>query len=362
MSKNIAWDIIKFYSRIIPGIDYNESELTVKYPNGSKITLYGSDYPDSLRGLGLWGVVFDEYSQQPSNIFTEIIRPTLSDHNGYAIWIGTPKGKNDFYRLYTHAKKDDDWYSLLLTVDDTKILSDKELKDAKKVMSDEEFNQEFMCSFEASIKGAYYANELVKAREEGRIKIVPYDPALKVHTVWDLGIGDATSIGFFQRVSNETHLIDYYEATDQGLPYYIAYLQRKDYLYGKHFAPHDIEVRELGTGKSRKEIAHSLGIDFEVAPNLSIDDGINATRMLWSHLWIDEARCQVFIDYISQYCKEWDDKRGEFRLKPRHDFTSHAADMLRYAALCDNKMTNEDLYSKQQYQFQLNKYKVRSNK
>jgi hypothetical protein len=143
-AKLIAWDLLKQYSRVIPGIDYNESELTVKYPNGSKIRLFGADNPDSLRGIGLWGVVFDEYSQQPSNIFSEIIRPALADHADYAIWIGTPKGRNDFYRLYLAAQDDPAWYARLLSVHETGILSAEELQDARKVMTEEEYNQEFL--------------------------------------------------------------------------------------------------------------------------------------------------------------------------------------------------------------------------
>jgi len=360
MAKNIAWDIIKQYSKICPGIEYNESELSVKYANGSKLTLYGSDYPDSLRGMGFWGVVFDEYSQQPSNIFTEIIRPALADHSGYAIWIGTPKGKNDFYRLYEQAKRDSDWYSTLLTVEDTNILPEEELIDAKKSMSSDEYNQEFNCSFEANIKGAYYAEEINKARLDKRIRIVSYEQKIPVHTVWDLGIGDATSIGFWQKVANEIHLIDYYESSDKGLPHYISYLQRKEYVYGKHFAPHDIEVRELSSGKSRKEIAQGLGINFEVVPNLSVDDGINACRMMWNRLWIDEGKCQVFLDYISQYRKEWDDRHGMFKTKPLHDFTSHAGDMLRYTALVENLMSN-DMAVMMQEQFALRKRQINEN-
>ena len=341
-AKFIAWDLIKQYSRIIPKIDYNEAELTVKYPNRAKLTLYGADYPDSLRGLGFWGVVFDEYSQQPSNIFTEIIRPTLADKKGYAIWIGTPKGKNEFYRLYQEGRNNPDWFSLLLTVDDTGVISKEELADAKNIMGSDEFLQEWYCSFEASIKGAYYAEEIAEARQKKRISKVPYDKALKVHTVWDLGVGDATSIGFWQRVGKELRLIDYYESTDKGLDHYIAYLQRKPYIYGSHFAPHDIQVREFSTGKSRLEIAKGLGINFEIVANLAVDEGINAVRLMFNHLWIDENRCQIFLDYLSQYHKEWEEKRGAFRNKPYHDFTSHAADMLRYTALSEHKMTNEE--------------------
>lgn len=340
-AKNVIWDIAKFYSKVIPNVEYNEAELTIKYPNGSRITLYGADNPDSLRGIGLWGVVFDEYSQQPSNIFTEIIRPALADHSGYAIWIGTPKGKNEFWKLYEQAKKDEDWYSSLLTVDDTKIIKEEELVDARKVMTEDEFLQEFYCSFEAAIKGAYYAKELSKAREEGRITIVPYDKRVLVDTYWDLGIGDATSILFMQKVGKENRLIDYYENSGEGLAHYTLVLKDKGYLYGKHVAPHDIDVKELGSGQSRLEIARGLGIDFEIAPKLSVEDGINATRLRFNTLWIDEEKCARFIHCISLYHKEWDEKRGEFRNQPFHDFTSHAADALRYWAVSPNEDMEE---------------------
>ena len=336
-AKNIAWDIIKYYSQPIPNIDYNESELTVKYPNGSKITLYGADNPDSLRGIGLWGVVFDEYSQQPSNIFSEIIRPALSDHEGYGIWIGTPKGKNDFFRLYEKARQEESWYHKLLKVSESKLISDLELADARKVMTLDEYEQEYECSFEASIKGAYYAQEIRKARDENRIISVPHYQGELVHTWWDLGVSDSTSIGFFQKVNTQWRIIDYHEASGEGLPYYIKVLsdkkEKEKYLYGYHYGPHDLEVRELGTGQTRKEMAHTLGIDFEIAPKLPIMDGIHALRMRFDSLWIDEIKCARLLDALSLYQKEWDDKRGDFRDKPLHDWTSHASDMMRYWAV-----------------------------
>jgi hypothetical protein len=334
-SKNIAWDALKQYAKDIPGTKFNESELRCDYPNGSRITLYGADNPDSLRGIGLWGVVFDEYSQQPSNIFTEIIRPALSDHQGYAIWIGTPKGKNEFWKLYEHGKVESNWLSMFLTVSDTDALTDEEVEEARKIMNEDEFNQEFYCSFEAAIKGAYYSKQILQAREEERITRVPYDMNAKVITVWDLGIGDATSIGFFQRAGKEWHLFDFYEASGEGLAHYAKVLEQKNYVYDKHIAPHDIRVKELGTGTSRLEVAKQLGINFEIAPNLSIEDGINMVRQKFNTLWVDEERCSTFLHNISLYHKEWDDKRGEFKNKPFHDFTSHAADMLRYWAVSD---------------------------
>lgn len=334
-AKNIAWDIIKLYANDVPKREYNESELTVKYPNGSRITLYGADNPDSLRGIGLWGVVFDEYSQQPSNIFSEIIRPALADHSGYAIWIGTPKGKNEFWKLYEQAIKEKDWYSSLLTVDDTKVIPPVELADARKSMSDDEFQQEWYCSFEAAIKGAFYADELAKAREEGRITLVPYEKGFPVHTWWDLGISDSTVIGFFQKISKEWHWIDYYENSGEGLEHYVNYLQDKKYIYGEHWAPHDIEVRELGSGQSRLETARRLGINFNIVPNLPVMDGINAARRKFNLLWMDDSKVNYALNALSLYRKEWDDKRGEFKPKPYHDWTSHAADMLRYWAVTD---------------------------
>jgi len=332
-AKNIAWDILKKYCRKIEGVEFNESELRADFLNGSRITLYGADNPDALRGIALWGVVFDEYSQQPSNIFTEIIRPALADHKGYGIWIGTPKGKNDFYRLYEQGKDDKSWLSLLLKVSDTNLISQEELDDARKIMTEDEYNQEWNCSFEASIKGAYYAEQINQARKEERIKDIPYSSAIPVHTWWDLGVGDSTAIGFFQRVGQEWRMIDYYEASGEGLQHYIKVLKEKNYVYGEHYAPHDIEVREFSTGASRKTTAQGLGIHFRIAPNLSVDDGIQAVRTKFSELFIDEKKCARFIDCISQYRKEWDDKLGEFKNKPLHDWTSHAADMLRYWAV-----------------------------
>jgi len=345
-AKNIAWDMIKHYARPIPGVSFNESELRVDYPNGSRITLFGADNPDSLRGIGLWGVVFDEYSQQPSNIFSEIIRPALADHEGYAIWIGTPKGKNAFYDLYQVAQGNEEWQDIMLRASESKIVAEKELEDAKLTMTEDEYLQEFECSFEASIKGAYYSTQLQKARDEGRITEVPYDEMLPVSTWWDLGIGDATAIIFMQEYNGKWRMIDYYESSGEGLAHYAKVLKDKEYHYDTHYAPHDIAVKELGTGKSRLEVSQSLGINFEVAPKLSIEDGINAARMRFNTLWIDKTKCESFINNISMYHKEWDDKRGEFKNKPYHDFTSHSADAFRYWAVTrDKQLENYSQYT-----------------
>ena len=184
-----------------------------------------------------------------------------------------------------------------------------------------------------TLKGAYYVKQIQEARHEGRITNVPYEPAIPVHTWWDLGVGDSTSIGFFQFVGKESRMIDYFEATGEGLNFYINELRLKGYTYGEHYAPHDIAVREFSSGKSRLEIAKDLGINFTIVPNIPIDDGINVVRMRFKGLWIDQTKCAGFVDLISQYQKEWNDKMGDYKQKPLHDWTSHGADMFRYWAV-----------------------------
>lgn len=343
-AKNIAWDEVKKYARVVPGVTFNESELRVDFPNLSRITLYGADNPDSLRGITLWGVVFDEYSQQPSNIWTEIIAPTLSSTQGWAVWIGTPKGKNAFYKLYEDNLDSDDWYTVLLKASESNILPESELAIQRANMSEDEYLQEYECSWIASIKGAYYSKEIQTARNQGRITNVPYDEKLPVHTWWDLGVGDSTSIIFVQHVGKEWRFIDYYEATGEGFKHYAKVLKEKPYLYGKHFAPHDIAVRMLGeNAMSRLEIARGLGIHFEtkgeagkettVVPSISIDDGINAVRMRFSTLWIDQNNCDKLVDALTHYRKKWNDTMGKFEDKPLHDWSSHPADATRYWAV-----------------------------
>jgi len=369
-AKQVAWDYLKYYSDNIPGRKINESELRVDYPNGSRITLYGADNPDSLRGLKLWGVAYDEYSQQPSNIHTEIILPSLADTKGYAIWIGTPQGRNEFVRLYEENIEREDWNCQLWTIEksfeeDPENYADlyDESQMQRYHMLEDEWLQEWMCNFDAAVKGAYYSKEITEAREEGRISKVPHDSSLEVHTVWDLGISDYTSIGFFQVYGKEIRMIDYYQNHGEGLDHYVTILDaKKHYKYGRHYFPHDIEVRELGTGKSRKEVLEGLGIRVTKTKNLSIEDGINAGRMIFQQLWVDDKKCEQFLDAISQYRQEWDDKKGCFKKTPLHDWTSHAADMYRYFAVSYNQMLNPITKPKQfkvnwgESSYHLNKY------
>jgi phage terminase large subunit len=357
--KLIAWAIAQKISRDIPGVKYNSTApFCVTYPNGSKLYLLGSENPDSLRGMALWGAAFDEYSQQPSNVFTEVVSKALADHRGYAIFFGTPKGKNEFYRLYEAGTGDPAWTVVFKTIDDSlqdetgatienlrQALEDDRALVAKGVMTQDEFNQEWYCSFEAAIKGAYYAPQIAKARQDGRIKSVPYDPDLPVHIVSDLGVGPAFATGFYQKSGSETRKIDFMELSEKdGIPQAIAALQAKPYIYGTWYLPHDAEAHSIDTGKTRVATIKSLwpNINVVIIPKLSVDDGIAKGRAMWSRLWVDEKANTLWLDYIAQYHQEWDDNRGMFLEKPYHDFTSHAADEFRGAAVIEDLMDNND--------------------
>lgn len=355
-AKRIAWEILKDISRDIPGCEPNEAELTLKYPNGSKIFLAGSENVDALRGIPLWGGGQDESSQQPSNLFTEVISKCLADHLGYWIWSGTPRGKNQFYRTYQVALQNPNEYTVVFKTIDNSLSEEvgltiqnlgKALEDDKRLvalgeMTQEEFDQEWYCSFEASIKGAYYSKQISEARKAGRIKLVPYDPVLLVHTVWDLGVGKNLAIGFYQKIGREVHMIDYWQGDEKdGIPQAVKSIREKPFIYGKHFAPHDVRAVEQGTGKTKLETASKLGIDFDVVRDIGVDNGINAGRLMFSRLWINESTCSYWLDAISQYRQEWDEKRGMFIEKPYHDWTSHPADIHRYASIVEDQMSND---------------------
>jgi hypothetical protein len=230
---------------------------------------------------------------------------------------------------YKRAQNDPDWFVQVLRASETGILGSDELKRLRSMMPENEYLQEFECSFDAAITGAYYAPELQKAEQEGRITRVPHDPMAKVNTAWDLGVSDSTAIWFFQQVGREIRVIDYLEAAGHGLDYYARELDKRGYLYGTHYAPHDIQVRELGTGKSRLEIAKGLGITFKPLANLPVADGVSAARLTIGRMWFDKTKCAVGIDALRQYREKRDEKRG-VNLGPLHDWTSHAADAFRY--------------------------------
>lgn len=342
--KAVAWDYLKHYTAPIPGRNVNESELRVDLPNGGQIRIYGADNPDSLRGLYFDGVVFDEFGLMPPTVFGEVVRPALSDREGWAVFLGTPAGKNQFYDVAQQAQRTAGWLYAVHRASETGILPDDELKAAQDEMTHDEYQQEFEASFEASVKGAIYGDQIAEAREQGRITRVPYEPILPVTTAWDLGVGDSTAIWFTQSPagSGEVRVIDYYEAQGEGLPHYAAMLQQRGYVYGQHWAPHDIAVRELGTGKSRLEIAQSLGINFRIVPQVTMEDGIHAGRLLLQRAWFDAEKCAKGIEALTHYRRDYNTRLQEFIAAPRHDWASHCADAWRYLSLTQRTPRQKD--------------------
>ena len=333
-AKRVAWDYIKHYCQPLPGVKFNESELRVDLPGGGRLYLCGADNPDSLRGMYFDSVVLDEVAQMAPRAWSEVIRPALADRKGRAIFIGTPQGKaNSFYKFYEEAKDQPDWFRQLLTADDTEIIDHDELKAAEREMSKDEFQQEFYCSWEAAVKGAFYAHELGEARLQKRITRVPYNPRYEVFTAWDLGLADATAIWFAQNIRNELHIIRYEEFTNTSLLDIINEIKGYHYMYGAHFAPHDVKVREYSTGQSRLQIAQDAGISFVVTKQLPIIDGIEAGRVMMRQAYIDKDACAHGLAALEQYRMQYNDKLQAFHKQPLHDWTSHAADGWRYLAI-----------------------------
>jgi len=336
MAKRTAWDYVKEYTGVLPDVTYHETELRADLPNGARIQLLGCERPDSLRGLYIDGVVLDEVAQMPPRLWTEVIRPALSDREGFMIAIGTPQGHNSFHQLYDHALHQEDWYAETFKASTTNIISELELNEARALMPEEIFEAEFECSFDSSAIGSIYSKGIAKAEEEKRITKIPYELGIKVNTFWDLGIADKTAIWFVQQKGSAFHIIDYYEDSGESLEFYANVLDEKKYIYDTHYLPHDASVRELGTGVSRIETAQSLGLRTSIVPKLSVEDGINAVRMVLSRCWFDHEKTKHGLDALRQY--RWaSNDRGELKNKPVHDWTSHSADAFRYFAVGNNQ-------------------------
>jgi phage terminase large subunit len=331
-AKAVAWDYLKRITREV-ATKVSESELQVELGNGSRIRLYGADNPDSLRGLYLDGVVLDEYGDMRPNVWGEIIRPLLTDRKGWAVFIGTPKGKNHFHAIHEGAQRSGEWLSLSLKASETGLIDAAELADARRQMTPEQYAQEFECAFDVPALGAIYAAELAQAKTDKRITRVTYDGSALVHTAWDLGVGDATAIWFYQAVQGEIHLIDYYEDSGKPITHYLGVLAQKPYVYGKHFVPHDAAGRELGTGKSIADMMRAQQVEPTVLKRENVETGINAVRVLFARCWFDADHCADGLDALMNYRRDFNEKLGEFKPAPVHDWASHGADAFRYLAM-----------------------------
>lgn len=335
-AKSVAWGYLQEFAHPLMQ-KANQSELWVELMNESRIRLYGADNADALRGQYFDGVVLDEFGDWKPEIWGKIIRPALADRKGWAVFIGTPKGHNEFYRMREQARNSEEWFHWELRASETGIIDPDELKDAKKLLTEDQYAQEFECSFDAAIQGAIFA-KYIRGEQVARVQ---YDPKLLVYTSWDLGVGDSTAIWFWQVYGTEIRAIDYYEASGEGLSHYAGVLNQKGYAYGKHYAPHDIQVRELGSGNSRLEIARGLGINFEVVKQHKLEDGINALRLMLPMVWFDATKCAAGIEALRYYHWRANDRLGGFSTTPEHDWSSHCADAARYFAMGHKEQRKE---------------------
>lgn len=344
-AKKVIWDSITneghkimdyFPSDLVISMNSQEMKVRMRAKNGkeSLFQLIGSDNYDALMGTNPRGCVFSEYALQDPMAY-QFIRPILTANGGWALFISTPRGKNHLWQLAELAQNSPDWFYIRLSVEDTAHipLSEIERERREGLMSEDMIQQEYYCSFNQGVEGAYYSRYLDTMKREHRLSDVPWENGFKVHTVWDLGIRDQTSIIFFQTIGQTVRIIDCYENSKHGLEHYVNILQGKPYTYGVHIAPHDIRVREWTSGYSRLDKARELGIPFTVADNVEISDGIEAVRSTFSKLWIDQTKCEALIKALENYRQEWDNKRKVYKPRPLHDWSSHFCDSMRYLSV-----------------------------
>ena len=329
-AKRIIWDYLLKFTRPLNAVA-NISELRVDF-YGRRISVFGSDRFDGLRGNYYDGVVIDEFGDQNPKVWSEVIRPALADRLGWCLFIGTPKGNNHFKTIADFAKTEKGWKFLEFKASQTGILLQSELKDVFKDLGEELYNQEFECNFNAAVQGSYYGKLINDLERDHHITDFPRDDLCRSFTAWDLGMGDSTAIWVAQVVGKEIRLLDCVENHGQALDWYVNWLRDNKYEGFTHILPHDVQVRELGTGLSRKEVLEEAGLSITVAPRLSVADGIQAVRRLLPRCWF-HPRTKPGLDALRNYRREHDERRQIFYEKPQHDWSSHMSDAFRYLAI-----------------------------
>ncbi len=314
-----------------------ENEMFIRFVNGSTWQVVGSDNYNSLVGSSPAGVVFSEYALADPAAWA-YLRPILLENGGWAVFITTARGNNHAKDLLEVARKSPEWFAEVSTARDTGAFSEAALMaEQAEYMAQfgaaegrALFNQEYMCSFDAAVIGAYYAGEMETAESDGRVLDIPYDAVCPVDTYWDLGFSDATAVWFAQRIGGGINLIDYQEWTGSGLLDVAKDLRQKPYLYGVHHLPHDAEQTEISNGRTRKETLEAvLGPNLEIAPKLGVDDGINAVRTIFPRMRFDRTKTERGREVLRNYRRKWDEDKKIYLPRPHHDWASHGADALR---------------------------------
>lgn len=334
-AKQIAWDYLKYYAKEV-AVKVSESALSVELFNGSRISLYGADNPDSFRGLYFDGVAVDEYGNTRPNLWSEILRPALSDRKGWALFIGTPNGPNHFFDVWEKAGQSPEWFRFMLKSSESGIIDPKELEEMRQSMSADEFESEMECSWFASVKGSYYGTELQTAK----VGNYPTLPQAESHYVFDLGYRDSTAIWRWQETPEHIRVTLAVEYDGKSIDFYINWLhsQREaGHRMGNVWLPHDARAKSLQTGRSIVEQFLSNGIRPRLVPNLSIQDGVSSARLMFKELVFDENGCYNGLKALKSYRREFDEEKKAFRDKPLHDWASNFADSFRYMGLVAKK-------------------------
>jgi hypothetical protein len=334
-SRTGMWDRVTQAARAFPGAEVLKQDMQVRFPGGGLYQAGGMDNPESWRGGYADEVIEDEADDVLAGGLDMVVEPMLSDYLGTRLYSGTPKGNGRLQARYDEAGHTAGMSRYLLRWQDTGTLTAEAISRLRSRLSAEEFAQELECSFTAPNAGSYYSALLDAAERDGRIRAVPYEPRLPVETWWDLGMDDSTAIWFVQVApAGEVRVIDYLEGSGEGLTFYAQQLALKGYVYSRHRLPHDVQVRELGTGRSRLETLQSLGVrPVEPGRTLPVEDGRNAVRLLLPRCWFDAEKTAAGRKHLRRYRREWIEDREVWSSKAVHDSSSHAADAFREGAV-----------------------------
>lgn len=358
-AKKIAWEYLKEYTKGMTAKKPSESELSVVLAhNQAEIGIYGADNPDAFRGQYFDGVILDEYGDMAPSVWRKVLLPTLADRQGWAVFIGTPKGKNHFWEIYKRSRGEQlseydeegenylakqNWYNFVLKASSSGILSPDELLLQRSEMSEDEYQQEFECSFDAAVLGTYYAALVVQLENKGQVNDdVKWDPAFPVQVVFDLGYTDSTAAWYWQERPDGFAIIDYDEASGQPLSYYRELLQHKGYRYSAVWLPHDARAKSFQTGRSTVEqflhfdlpkYDESVGNLIRIVPNLGLQHGIDAARSILPSCWFNKRLTRDGIECLRSYRRSWDEEKKVFTDAPLHDWSSHGSDAFRYLSL-----------------------------
>lgn len=343
--RRIVWDGIdfqgnKFLDAFPKELISRKMDLEMKLylTNGSIYQVLGADDPDKLVGINCVGAIFSEYALMDPKALN-LVMPILNENGGWAVFPTTPRGKNHFYDLFQNAKNDPNWFVSHETIETTGAVDPVVVEQERSRGVDEPLiQQEYYCSFDAGLSGAYYEKQIAVLDKEGRILDFSFDPALEVHTAWDLGINDTTAVWFFQEARDGVRMIDHLESKDLPLTWYISKLREKasinSWSYGRHYGPHDVMQRDLSTGNTLYTTAANLGLRWTVVPKIDdIRHGIEATRQCLAKCWFNKKLTLKGVEALKSYRKQWDDKNKCYRDKPLHDWSSNTADAMRTLAM-----------------------------